>query len=82
MANRIERGRVLITTVTRLEVGYSSRTAGQARAAFQASPLAAMPVEYLTPLIEDRAVEVNCCSRITVSTALRRCHTTTSAAAR
>ena len=57
-ANRIQRGRVRITTLTRLEVGYSARSGGQARAAMRAAPLAAMPVEYLTPAIEDRAVEV------------------------
>lgn len=57
-ANRIERGLVRITTVTRLEVGYSARSAAQARAVFRTPPLAAMPVEYVTPLIEDRAVEV------------------------
>jgi predicted nucleic acid-binding protein len=57
-ANRIERGLVRITTVTRLEIGNSARTAAQARSAFSTPPLAAMPVEYLTPAIEDRALEV------------------------
>lgn len=57
-ANRIERGLVRITTVTRLEVGYSARTAAQARSAFSTPPISAMPVEYLTPTIEDRAHEV------------------------
>lgn len=57
-ASRLERGLVRISTVTRLEVGYSARNARQARAAYRTPPLAAMPVEYLTPLIEDRAVEV------------------------
>ncbi|WP_028650203.1 PIN domain nuclease [Nocardioides halotolerans] len=57
-ANRIERGLVRITTVTRLEVGYSARTAAQARTAITRPPISAMPVEYLTPAIEDRAVEV------------------------
>jgi predicted nucleic acid-binding protein len=57
-AERIERGLVRITTVTLLEVGYSARTAGQARFAFRTPPISAMPVEYLTPAIEDRAVEV------------------------
>ncbi|MCW2529591.1 MAG: hypothetical protein JWM76_4451 [Pseudonocardiales bacterium] len=57
-ANRIERGLVRITTVTRLEVGYSARTGGQARAAMRSAPLAAMPTEYSTPSIEDRAVQV------------------------
>lgn len=57
-ASRIERGLVRISTVTRLEVGYSARTAAQARSLFRTSPLSAMPVEHLTPAIEDRALEV------------------------
>lgn len=57
-ASRIERGLVRITTVTRLEIGYSARTAVQARSAFSSSPISSMPVEYLTPAIEDRALEV------------------------
>ena len=57
-SRRIERGLVHITTVTRLEVGFSARTGADARAALRSSPLAQMPVEYLTPAIEDRAVEV------------------------
>jgi predicted nucleic acid-binding protein len=57
-AARIERGLVRITTVTLLEVGHSARTAAQARAVFRTPPISAMPVEYLTPAIEDRAVEV------------------------
>ncbi|KAB7740589.1 PIN domain-containing protein [Nostocoides sp. F2B08] len=57
-AERIERGLVRITTVTRLEVGYSARTAKDARSMFTSPPVSAMPVEYLTPSIEDRAVQV------------------------
>lgn len=57
-ANRIDRGLVRITTVTRLEVGYSARNAEQARSAFRGPPLTAMPVEYLTPAIEERALAV------------------------
>lgn len=57
-AERIERGLVHIAIVTRLEVGYSARTAADVRRAFESAPLASMPVEYLTPMIEDRAVEV------------------------
>jgi predicted nucleic acid-binding protein len=57
-AGRIERGLVRITTMTRLEVGYSARSAAQARSAFSTPPLSAMPVEYLTPAIEDRALEI------------------------
>ncbi len=57
-ASRIERGLVHITTVTRLEVGFSARSAADVRAGLRKPPLAQMPVQYLTPAIEDRAVEV------------------------
>lgn len=57
-ADRIQRGLVRIASVTRLEVGYSARSGAKARTAIRQPPLAAMPVEYLTPVIEDRAVEV------------------------
>jgi predicted nucleic acid-binding protein len=57
-ASRIERGLLRISTVTRLEVGYSARSGRELRAGLRLPPLASMPVEYLTPVIEDRAVEV------------------------
>ncbi len=57
-ANRIERGLVHISNMTRLEIGYSAQSGEVARRELRASPLAAMPVEYLTPKIEDRALEV------------------------
>jgi predicted nucleic acid-binding protein len=57
-ATRIGRGLVRITTVTRLEVGYSARSGPDLRAGLRQPPVSAMPVEYLTPAIEDRAVEV------------------------
>jgi predicted nucleic acid-binding protein len=57
-ASRIQRGLVRISTVTRLEVGYSARSADDLRANIDRPPLASMPVEYLTPAIEDRAVAV------------------------
>ena len=57
-AERIERDLVRISTVTRLEIGYSARTGDELRAGRQRPPLASMPVEYLTPTIEDRAVEI------------------------
>ena len=57
-ATRIERGLVRVTTVTRLEVGYSARSGADLRAGLGRRPLAAMPVEYLTPAIEERAVDV------------------------
>lgn len=57
-AGRIDRGLVRIATVTRLEVGYSAKTGKEFRAWLRRPPLASMPVEYATPTIEDRAVEV------------------------
>lgn len=57
-AGRIERGLVRITTFTRLETGYSARSGRDLRAGLQRPPLSSMPVEYLTPAVEDRAVEV------------------------
>lgn len=57
-AARIERGLVRIATVTRLEVGYSARSGPDLRADLRRPPVAAMPVEYQTRAIEDRAVEV------------------------
>jgi len=57
-ATRIERGLVRVTTVTRLEVGHSARSGGDLRLWLRRPPLASMPVEYLTPAIEDRAGEV------------------------
>ena len=55
---RIERGLVRISTITRLEIGYSFRGAAQARAESASVPLALMPLEYLTPAAEDRAVQI------------------------
>lgn len=57
-AERIERGLVRIGTVTLLEVGFSARSGKELRSARSRPPLSSMPVEYLTPAIEDRAVEV------------------------
>ena len=56
--DRIGRGLVRISTVTRLEVGFSARSAADHRTLLNEAPIASMPVEYLTPKIEDRAVEV------------------------
>ena len=57
-ASRIERGLVRISTVTRLEVGYSARSANDHRTLLADPPIASMPVEYLTPKVEDRALEL------------------------
>ena len=54
----VERGLVRVTSVTLLEVGFSARSAGDLRHALGSAPLRSMPVEYFTPAIEDRAIEV------------------------
>ena len=54
----IDRGRVHITTVTLLEAGYSARSAADMRLILAGPPMSSMPVAYLTPAIEDRAVQI------------------------
>lgn len=54
----IERGLVRIATVTLLEVGYSARSADDHEVALAQPPIALMPVEYLTPAAENRAVDI------------------------
>jgi predicted nucleic acid-binding protein len=57
-AERIQRGIVRIATVTLLEVGYSARDAADFDAGLRGPPISSMPIEYLTPIAEDRAVDV------------------------
>jgi len=57
-ASRIQRGLVRVNTVTRLEVGFSARSAEELRSNVERPPLASMPVEYMTPSIEERAAAV------------------------
>lgn len=55
---RIERGLVRVAVVTLLEAGFSARAAVDLRSGSDRALLDVMPVEYLTPRAEDRAVEV------------------------
>ncbi|NNH73575.1 PIN domain nuclease [Nocardia uniformis] len=57
-AMRIERGLIRISTVTLLETGYSARSASDLAELLDLPPLAQMPIEYMSPAAEDRAVEV------------------------
>jgi predicted nucleic acid-binding protein len=57
-ASRVDRGLVAVTTVTLLEIGHSARSGADLRADSAQPPLSVLPIEYLTPPIEDRAVEV------------------------
>jgi predicted nucleic acid-binding protein len=55
---RIGRGLVRISTITRLELGYSARSGEGGRRQFASPPLSLMPIEHLTPAIEERAFQV------------------------
>ena len=55
---RISRGLIRLSTITRLELGFSARSGDAGRRQFTLPPLSLMPIEYLTPAIEDRAFEV------------------------
>ncbi len=57
-ASRIARGLVQISSLTRLEIGFSFRNFDEASREVSSPPLLTMPIAYLTPAIEDRAVEV------------------------
>lgn len=57
-AGRIERGLVRVTTLTRLEIGFSARSGDDLRHGLSSPPLSAMPVEFLTPAMEERAESV------------------------
>ncbi|GIF17666.1 putative nucleic acid-binding protein [Actinoplanes tereljensis] len=57
-SRRISRGLVRLSAITRLELGYSARSGETGRQQFALPPLALMPIEHLTPAIEDRAFEV------------------------
>ena len=55
---RIDRGLMHLSTVTALELGFSARNGQDLRADLASPPLALMPLEYLTPRAERRALEV------------------------
>jgi predicted nucleic acid-binding protein len=54
-AERINAGSVHLSTMTRLEVGYSARSSQDLENAFTSPPLAKMPIEGITPAIEELA---------------------------
>jgi hypothetical protein len=55
---RIDRGLVRITTLTILEMGFSARSASDLTRGLHRPPISSMPLEYMTPSIEDRAVQI------------------------
>ena len=44
--------------MTKLEVGFSARSGSDLRSGLSSPPLSALPVEHLTPRIEQRALEL------------------------
>lgn len=54
-AERIDAGDVHISTMTRLEVGYSARSSQDLEDSFISPPLSKMPLEGVTPAIEELA---------------------------
>lgn len=66
--DRIDRCLVRISTVTRLEIGYTFRAGEQARIEPTAPPLTMMPVEYLTRPSRTAPSKCRCCSPIVVNT--------------
>ncbi|MCC6436477.1 MAG: PIN domain nuclease [Acidimicrobiales bacterium] len=56
--SRMQRGLVKISTVTLLEIGFSTRNGPDHRATLGEPPVSSMPVEHVTPAIEARAVEL------------------------
>jgi len=56
--DRVQRGLVRIASLTMLEVGFSARSAGERRTLLYERPVSYMPIEYLTPSMEDRALSV------------------------
>ncbi len=56
--SRIQRGLVRISTVTLLEIGFSTRNGVDHRSTLREPPVSSMPVEPITPAIEARAVEI------------------------
>ena len=54
----IDRGLVRISTVTLLEVGFSTRNGSDHRSTLGEPPMSLMPVEFMTPAVERRALEI------------------------
>ena len=70
-AERIQRGLLRITLLTRLEVGFSARSGRDVRDGSAQPPLASRPIEYLTPAIEQRAEDVQA-QPLTAASIVRR----------
>jgi len=56
--DRISRGMVRVTAVTLLEMGFSARSGRDWHASIRQPPISLLPIQHTTPLMENRAVEV------------------------
>ncbi len=56
--SRIQRGLVRVSTVTLLEIGFSTRNGPDHRGTLGEPPMSSMTIEHITPAIEARAVEI------------------------
>lgn len=57
-AMRINAGQVHMSSITRLEIGYSARNSKDLTKSFSSLPLSRMPIQLLSPTIEERAWDV------------------------
>lgn len=57
-AQRIQLGQMHMSTITRLEVAYSARSASDLEESFSTAPLTHIRIEPLSPAIEERAWEL------------------------
>ena len=56
--DRAERGLIKVTSATVLEIGYSARSALDWTESVEAPPLSLLPRLYLTPGVENRAIDI------------------------
>lgn len=56
--SRAERGLLAISTVTRLELGFSARSGAELQQQLTSPPMSVLVLDYLTPAIESRAIQV------------------------
>ncbi|WP_291056169.1 PIN domain nuclease [Herbiconiux sp.] len=57
-AERLERGLVRVCSATRLELGYSARSASDLKTIITTVPVSALTIEHFTPAVEERAIEI------------------------
>jgi hypothetical protein len=56
--SRAERGLLAISSITRLELGFSARSGVDLQQQLASPPLSILVLDFLTPAMESRAIEV------------------------